>query len=353
MTIETNHIKNTLEEKEIQNLSPFAAKSKFSKGRKREEKPCSIRTEFQRDRDRILHCKAFRRLKHKTQVFFAPNDDHYRTRMTHTLEVAQVSRTIAKALNLNEDLVEAIALGHDLGHTPFGHSGESVLNSIMINGFSHNENSVRVVDVIEDLNLTEETINGILCHSYACKPAFTLEGQIVQIADKIAYINHDIDDSLRAGIIRIEDMPKDCMQYFSPIRHERFSKMVCNLVENSLDKDKITMGEECMEYMNKLRGWMFENVYLNSVAKAEEDKAQRMIRELFEHYMQLLKIYSANYDELKAQQTVCDYISGMTDRYIVNKYTQNFIPKAMVSVDDDDFLFRFAKLNGLSNVNDG
>ena len=352
MALEINTIKQTLEEKEVQNLSPFAAKSKFSRGRKREEKPCSIRTEFQRDRDRILHCKAFRRLKHKTQVFFAPNDDHYRTRMTHTLEVSQVARTIAKALNLNEDLVEAIALGHDLGHTPFGHSGESVLDNIMINGFSHNENSVRVVEVIEDLNLTEETVNGILCHSYAWEPAFTLEGQIVQIADKIAYINHDIDDSLRAGIIRIEDMPKDCMKYFSPIRHERFSKMVYNLVENSMDKDKITMGEECLGYMNKLRTWMFENVYSNSVAKAEEDKAQRIIKELFEHYMELLKIYSSNYDEIKAQQTVCDYISGMTDRYIVNKYKQNFIPKAMASVDDDEFLFRFAKLNGLNSVND-
>lgn len=352
MALETNLIKNTLEEKEIQNLSPYAAKSKFSKGRKKEETPCSIRTEFQRDRDRILHSKAFRRLKHKTQVFFAPNDDHYRTRMTHTLEVAQVSRTIAKALNLNEDLVEAIALGHDLGHTPFGHSGESVLDNIMIKGFHHNENSVRVVTVIEDLNLTEETINGILCHSYAWEPAYTLEGQIVQIADKIAYINHDIDDSLRAGIIRIEDMPKDCMQYFSPIRHKRFSKMVYNLVENSMDKDKIQMGEECLGYMNKLRSWMFENVYLNNIAKAEEDKAQRIIEELFEHYMQLLKIYSANYDELKAQQTVCDYISGMTDRYIVQKYTQNFIPRSMARVDDDGFLFRFAKLNGLNNVND-
>jgi len=352
MALETNLIRNALEEKEIQNLSPYSAKSRFTKGRKNPEKPCSIRTEFQRDRDRILHSKAFRRLKHKTQVFFAPNNDHYRTRMTHTLEVSQVSRTIAKALNLNEDLVEAIALGHDLGHTPFGHSGESVLDRIMINGFSHNENSVRVVTVIEDLNLTDETLNGILCHSYAWEPAYTLEGQIVQIADKIAYINHDIDDSLRAGIIRVEDMPKDCMQYFSPVRHERFSKMVCNIVENSLGKNKIAMDDECMEYMNKLRSWMFANVYSNSIAKAEEDKAQRVIEELFEHYIELLKIYSSNYDEVKAQQTVCDYISGMTDRYIVQKYTQNFIPKAMVEVDDDDFLFKFAKLNGLNNVND-
>ena len=352
MTLETNLIKNILEEKEINNLSPYAAKSKYSKGRKIEEKPCSIRTEFQRDRDRILHSKAFRRLKHKTQVFFAPNDDHYRTRLTHTLEVAQVSRTIAKALNLNEDLVEAIALGHDVGHTPFGHSGESVLDTIMTNGFSHNENSVRVVSVIEDLNLTDETLNGILCHSYAWEPAYTLEGQIVQIADKIAYINHDIDDALRAGIIKIENMPKDCMQYFSPSRSERFSKMVYNLVENSLDKDKISMDEECLGYMNKLRGWMFENVYLNSVAKAEEDKAKRVIQELFEHYMCLLQIYAANYDEQKAQQTVCDYISGMTDRYIVQKYSQIFIPKALARIDDDDFLFRFAKLNGLTNVNE-
>lgn len=349
MALETDLIRHNIENREIEILSPLAAKSKFSKGRKRPETPCSIRTEFQRDRDRILHSKAFRRLKHKTQVFFAPNDDHYRTRMTHTLEVAQVSRTIARALNLNEDLVEAIALGHDLGHTPFGHSGESALDSIMVNGFRHNENSVRVVTIIEDLNLTDETINGILCHSYAWEPAYTLEGQIVQIADKIAYINHDIDDAVRAGIIRLQDLPKDCMNYFSHVRHERFSKMVYNLVENSMGKDHIEMGEECLMYMNKLRSWMFENVYMDSVAKAEEDKAQRMIEELFEHYMQLLKIYSSNYDELKAQLTVCDYISGMTDRYIVNKYMQNFVPKAMASVDDDDFLFKYAKLNGLNN----
>ena len=347
MALETNYIKNTLEENEIKYLSPYAAKSKFSRGRRKPETPCSIRTEFQRDRDRILHSKAFRRLKHKTQVFFSPDDDHYRTRLTHTLEVSQVSRTIAKALNLNEDLVEAIALGHDLGHTPFGHSGESVLNRIMINGFAHNENSVRLVTVIEDLNLTEETINGILCHSYAYEPAFTLEGQIVQIADKIAYINHDIDDALRAGIIKIEDMPKDCMAYFSPVRHERFSKMVYNLVENSFGKNEITMGEECREYMDKLRTWMFDNVYLGSVAKAEEDKAQNMIAELFEHYMKILKMCSKNYDEIKAQQTVCDYISGMTDRYIVKKYIKNFVPKAMAVVDDDDFLFKYAKINGL------
>ncbi len=351
MALDTDLIRNTIEERELQILSPLAAKSRLSKGRKRSENPCSIRTEFQRDRDRILHSKAFRRLKHKTQVFFAPNDDHYRTRMTHTLEVAQVSRTIARALNLNEDLVEAIALGHDLGHTPFGHSGESALDSIMVNGFRHNENSVRVVTLLEDLNLTDETINGILCHSYAWEPAYTLEGQIVQLADKIAYINHDIDDSIRAGIIRPEDLPKDCMSYFSPIRHVRFSKMVYNLVEHSMGKEKISMGEECLDYMNRLRSWMFENVYMDNVAKAEEDKAQRMIEELFEHYMQLLKIYSSNYDEMLAQNTVCDYISGMTDRYIVKKYTQNFIPKSMTSIDDDDFLFRYAKLNGLNNVN--
>ena len=272
--------------------------------------------------------------------------------MTHTLEVSQIARTLARALDLNEDLTEAIALGHDLGHTPFGHSGESVLDSIMHNGFNHNENSVRVVSVIEDLNLTDETLNGILCHSYAWEPAYTLEGQIVQIADKIAYINHDIDDALRAGIVKIENMPKDCMQYFSPSRSERFSKMVYNLVENSLDKDRISMDEECLGYMNKLRSWMFENVYLNSVAKAEEDKAKRVIQELFEHYIYLLQIYAANYDEQKAQQTVCDYISGMTDRYIVQKYSQIFIPKALARIDDDDFLFRFAKLNGLTNVNE-
>ena len=214
MSIKEQTIKYKLEQREIDYLSPYACKSRYTKGRKKETKECPLRTEFQRDRDKILHSKAFRRLKHKTQVFLSPYDDHFRTRLTHTLEVSQIARTIARCLDLNEDLTEAISLGHDLGHTPFGHCGEGVLNQLMPNGFRHNEQSVRVVEYLEDLNLCKETGDGILTHSWGLKP-ITLEGQVVQLADKIAYINHDIDDSIRAGIISEEDLPKECSDYLS------------------------------------------------------------------------------------------------------------------------------------------
>ena len=291
MLIDNKTIREVIEEKEYLVLSKLASKSRETSGRSRYEEPCSLRTEYQRDRDRILHSKAFRRLKHKTQVFFSPYDDHFRTRMTHTLEVSQIARTISRAIGLNEDLTEAIALGHDLGHTPFGHSGERVLNGIMPNGYRHNEQSVRVVEFIEGLNLTKETLDGILNHSYHCMPN-TLEGQVVRISDKIAYINHDIQDAIRAKIIKVDDIPKESVEYFSTTNRIRITKLVNDIVENSFDKNKIRMSDECFEQFVNLRNWMFEHVYNNSPAKLAEDKAQNIIKMLFEYYCEELnKIY--------------------------------------------------------------
>lgn len=343
MVVGIENIKDRLERLEEETLSKYAVKSKNTKGRKYKCSPCPVRTEFQRDRDRILHSKAFRRLKHKTQVFFAPNNDHYRTRMTHTLEVTQVARTMARALRLNEDLTEAIALGHDLGHTPFGHSGESVLNKLMTNGFRHNEQSARVAEHLENLNLCRETLSGILTHSWGLKPE-TLEAQVVQIADKVAYINHDIDDAIRAGIITENDIPKESLEYF---KDERLEKMIYDVIVNSLDKDKVEMSKECFEQMNILRDWMFRTVYVNSLAKAEEDKAKNVVEQLFEHYMDILRISTNSTDEKMLQQTACDYISGMTDQYAVEKYSQIFIPRPIASINTDDYIFELAKQNGL------
>ena len=346
--IGTKTIREISEEAEIQNLSEFAAKSKFSRGRRISESPCSLRTDFQRDRDRILYSGAFRRLKHKTQVFFSPDDDNYRTRMTHSLEVSQVSRTIAKALRLNEEWTEAIALGHDIGHTPFGHSGETVLNEIMDGGYRHNEQSVRVAEVIENLNLTKETLNGIVCHSYALEPAFTLEGQIVQLADKIAYINHDIDDAVRARVIKVEDLPQDSIEYFSVDKNVRFTKMIYGIVETSYGKDSVRMSEECFAHMKILRNWMFENVYLGSAAKHEENKAKNIVKTLFEYYYEeLQKRYPAS-TEQALKRTVCDYISGMTDRYAIVKFKELFLLTPLKYVKTDNFLNRMALINGLA-----
>lgn len=339
------------EQKELENLSPFAAKSINSKGRAKKEEPCFLRTEFQRDRDRIIHSKAFRRLKHKTQVFFSPTDDHFRTRMTHTLEVSQIARTIARALNLNEDLAEAIALGHDLGHTPFGHSGEDVLNEIMDYGFKHAKHSVRVATIIEDLNLTEETLDGILNHSGSLKkesPAFTLEGKIVKLSDKIAYINHDIDDAIRARIIKESDLPQDCVNYFSVDRSERITKMVADIIQNSFGKDKICMSEETFYYIDKLRTWMFKEVYTNKIAKQEENKVKGVIYGLFNYYESLLKKEMPNLNEDEIKQTVCDYIAGMTDRYAIQKYKDIYIPQSFQRNSGDEFLFTLAKINNKS-----
>lgn len=338
--LEKDTIKYKLEQREIDTLSEFATKSRFSLGRKKQEDECPLRTNFQRDRDRILHSKAFRRLKHKTQVFLSPFDDHFRTRLTHTLEVSQIARTIARALDLNEDLVEAIALGHDLGHTPFGHCGEWVLNELMPEGFHHNLQSVRVVEVLENLNLCQETVDGILTHTWGFKP-ITPEGQIVQLADKIAYINHDIEDSIRAGIISESDLPKDCTKYFSSIQKKRLNKMIEEIINNSLGKPVVAMSEEGWFYTTKLREWMFQNVYENSPAKLEEGKAREIIKWLFEYYLELMM---RNCDKDKALRIVCDYISGMTDRYAIEKFRQHFIPSPMIKKVGDDYLFRLAKI---------
>ncbi len=346
MDIIAETVRERIEKRENAFLSPFATKSFETKGRKVYEKPCDLRTEFQRDRDRILHSKAFRRLKHKTQVFFSPYDDHFRTRMTHTLEVSQISRTISRALDLNEDLTEAIALGHDLGHTPFGHSGERVLNELMPNGYSHNIQSVRVVEFIENLNLTKETLDGILNHSYHCLPN-TLEGQVVRISDKIAYINHDIQDAIRANIIKAEDIPQESISYFSTTNRIRLTKLVNDIVQNSYKKNEIKMSDECTKQFKLLRNWMFDNVYNNSPAKYAEDKAQNVIKRLFEFYCDELSKKYPNSKNEDIFQTACDYVSGMTDRYVLIKFEENFLPSPLIQKNNDEFLFKLADMNGL------
>lgn len=339
--IETNKtIREILEQREMDNLSEFATKSQLSEGRKAVEDECKLRTKFQRDRDRILHSKAFRRLKHKTQVFLSPFDDHFRTRLTHTLEVSQIARTIARCLNLNEDLVEAISLGHDLGHTPFGHCGEGVLNELVKGGFHHNIQSVRVAENLENLNLCNETIDGILTHTWGYKPK-TPEAQIVQLADKVAYINHDIEDSIRAGIISESDLPKDCIDYFSSVQSKRLNKMITEIIMNSVDKPVVAMSEEGWNYTTQLREWMFENVYMDSPAKLEEQKARNVIKELFYLYSEKLKNVC---DESRIERIVTDYISGMTDRYAIEKYKENFIPSGFHTSSKDDYLYRLAKV---------
>ena len=340
MNTELKTIKDKLEQRELEILSPYATKCLNSKGRKRKrEEQFEIRTEFQRDRDKILHSKSFRRLKHKTQVFLSPFNDHFRTRLTHTLEVAQIGRTMARALNLNEDLVEAIALGHDLGHTAFGHCGEGTLDELLPNGFHHNLQSVRVVEVLEDMNLCKETIDGILTHTWGYKPK-TPEAQVVQYADKIAYINHDIEDSVRAGIISEADLPSDCVKYFSSNQSARLGKMITDVITTSMDKPKVTMSEEGWFYVTKLRTWMFDNVYLDPIAKAEEKKAKNIIRSLFEYYTNMLQPY---YDAEEIPQIVTDHISGMTDQYAIRRYKDLFIPMPLADKTSDDALLKKAR----------
>lgn len=329
-------IREQMEEREKEYLSPYATLSSESRGRKREEPPCDIRPVFQRDRDRILHCKAFRRLKQKTQVFLLPKGDHYRTRLTHTLEVSQNARTIAKALRLNEDLVEAIALGHDLGHTPFGHAGERALNGVCPNGFRHNEQSVRVVEVVEKegegLNLTWEVIDGIRNHQSVGKPA-TLEGQIVRLSDKIAYINHDIDDAIRGGIMTEEDIPKQFRDVLGNSIRERLNTLIHDVIINSMDKPEICMSEEIREAMMGLRKFMFTNVYQNPKAKGEETKAIHMVENLYFYYEDHIWLIPDQFrnrlDEGDTpEQVVCDYIAGMTDNYAVKQFEDFFVPEA-------------------------
>ena len=334
------NIRQDIENREERYLSPYATLSKRSKGREVEEEKCIIRTEFQRDRDRIIHSKAFRRLKHKTQVFIAPEGDHFRTRLTHTLEVAQLGRTLARALNLNEDLVEAISLAHDLGHTPFGHTGERILNELHPRGFKHNHQSIRVVEILESrenkqgLNLTFEVREGIINHSGENK-SITLEGQIIKFADRIAYINHDIDDAIRAGIINKDELPKDCMEVLGDSHGKRINTMIVDLITNNHGKNQLIMSPLVGEMTNKLREYMFEKVYLNKNAKTEDDKAEYIIQVLYEYYMKNIdKLPKAHLDIYRSidldhekEDIICDYIAGMTDRYIVNLYMDLFVPK--------------------------
>lgn len=331
------NIRESMEQREWELLSPYAAHSFHSRGRERPEEECDIRTVYQRDRDRILHSKAFRRLKDKTQVFLAPQGDHYRNRLTHTLEVSQIARTIAKALRLNEDLVEAIALGHDLGHTPFGHAGERALNLVNPEGFVHYRQSVRVAQLLEKdgegLNLTWEVRDGILNHRISGSPS-TMEGQVVRFSDKIAYIHHDMDDAQRAGIITEDDIPITLRMLLGYTTRERLNTFVHDIIENSLEKDTIRMSSEIEEAMMELREIMFQNVYENPVAKKEEDKAVKMLSELYEYYIEHPEAMSREYRELilyrkeKKEQVVCDYLSGMTDQYSMEKFREIYIPKA-------------------------
>lgn len=314
-------------------LCEKASFSDSSLGRDLPEKQCDIRTCYQRDRDRVIHCKAFRRLKHKTQVFLSPELDHYRTRLTHTLEVAQIARTISRALALNEDLTETIALAHDLGHTPFGHAGERALNDCSETGFKHYEQSVRVVVLLEKngkgLNLTQEVKNGVLCHTCG-EEAFTLEGRIVRLSDRIAYINHDIDDAIRAGILSENDIPKDVIDVLGSSKSDRINTMVLSCINNGTDS--IGMQPEVSKYADKLLDFLYERVYRNPVAKGEESKVDDMIKRMFYHYTANSDKLPSEYDYIKekdgVERATLDYIAGMTDRYAVLIFSEMYIPKS-------------------------
>ena len=331
------NIREEQEKREHLIFSPYASFSDESRGRDRDEEPCPMRTIYQRDRDRIIHCKAFRRLKHKTQVFLAPEGDHYRTRLTHTLEVAQIARSIARALNLNEDLTEAIALGHDLGHTPFGHAGERTLNSLCPMGFAHYKQSIRVVEFLEKdgqgLNLTWEVRDGILNHRTSGNPS-TLEGKAVRLSDKIAYINHDIDDGIRAGILKESDIPSEYTDVLGNSTKERLNTMISDIIMNSIGKNNLVMSEPVRKAMTELRKFMFESLYLNPTAKSEEAKADKLITELYRYYVantdklpNTYKRFITEFDE-RPEQVVCDYIAGMSDQYSISKFQEIFVPKA-------------------------
>ncbi len=327
-------IREDMERREHTILSRYAAFSDESAGRERPEPQCDIRPVYQRDRDRILHSRAFRRLKNKTQVFLTPKGDHYRTRMSHTLEVSQNARTIAKALRLNEDLVEAIALGHDLGHAPFGHVGEHILNKLCEGGFRHNEQSVRIVEKLEKhgkgLNLTWEVRDGILNHQMNSMPA-TLEGRIVRLSDKIAYINHDVDDAVRAGILREEDIPGDLRAVLGGSVRMRLNTFIHNIVTNSMDRDDILMSPEVEQAMKSLREYMYDHLYHNPTAKGEEAKAEELLERLFYFYMEQPEQMPQQYTDMLADgeqqdRVVCDYIAGMTDQYAIAKFYEYFVP---------------------------
>ncbi len=336
-------IRQMIQEREEQYLSPYATLSSKSAGRLREEQPGAMRTPFQLDRDRIIYCKAFVRLKNKTQVFFSPEGDHYVTRLTHTLDVSQIARSLARSLRLNEDLAEAIALGHDLGHTPFGHSGERILDKLAPTGFRHNEQSLRVVDVLEKdgrgLNLTYEVRDGIVNHNNhkdADKPV-TLEGKCVIIADRVAYINHDLNDAIRAGVLTADDVPKDIVKVLGATSGERINTAVTSVWLNSADKPYVVMGEEVKKASEKLREFMFERVYRTKYAMGEEEKAERMLSAMYEYFVKYPEKLPETYLKLMQtcprEQVVCDYISSMTDRYAVKVFNSIFVPRGWTFVE--------------------
>ena len=328
-------IREELEQREHMMLSPWASRADETRGRLRPAEENEVRTCYQRDVDRIVYCKSFRRLKHKTQVFLQPEGDHYRTRLTHTLEVMRISRTIARALRLNEDLTEAIAFGHDLGHTPFGHAGEKALSDVTGKSFRHNEQSLRVVDILEKngegLNLTYETRMGIVCHTGDQLPD-TLEGQIIRLADRIAYINHDIDDACRAGILSNRDIPVEITDVLGETHSQRINTLVMDIISHSQGLDHLERDPGVAEAMEKLRDFMFERVYRNPVAKGEESKARDIIGILYDYYMKhpgkLPTDFQPQLSFDGIERTVVDYIAGMTDKYAVYKFSEIFIPTA-------------------------
>ena len=329
------NVRIQLEQEELTRLSPRAAKAAETRGRLRPDEPCTVRTCFQQDTDRIVYSKAFRRLKHKTQVFLQPEGDHYRTRMTHTLEVSRIARTIARSLRLNEDLTEAISLGHDLGHTPFGHAGEYALREVLDTTFNHNEQSLRVVDVIEregrGLNLTHEVRMGILTHTGDKLPE-TLEAAIVRLSDRIAYINHDIDDAIRAGILKNEDIPRDILQTLGQTHSQRINTLVQDVICTTGDGAEIRQDPEIAASMERLHEFMFERVYRNPVAKGEESKAREIVKQLYGYYCAHPDKLPGEYQRIReaegTSRAVCDYIAGMTDKYAVYKFSEIYIPTA-------------------------
>ncbi len=321
-------------------LSRYAALSEKTRGRERAEEPCAMRTDYQRDRDRIIYCKAFARLKNKTQVFFSPEGDHYITRLTHTLDVSQIARSLARALALNEDLAEAIALGHDLGHTPFGHSGERILNKLSPQGFRHNEQSLRVVDVLEKdgkgLNLTFEVRDGIINHNG--DNAVTLEGRCIHIADRVAYINHDLNDAIRAGVLKESDVPRGIVEVLGSTSRERINTAITSVWRNSADKPFVAMEDDVKQASEALRTFMFERVYYTSYAMGEERKAERMLSEMYYFFKKDPSHLPATYREIAdscgEDRAVCDYISSMTDRYAVYTFNRIFVPHGWTFFDE-------------------
>ena len=324
-------------EREAKTLSEYAFLTANTKGREHPLAPGLVRTEFQRDRDRIIHSKSFRRLMHKTQVFFSPKDEHYRTRMTHTLEVTQIARIMARALRLNEDLTEAAALGHDLGHTPFGHAGEMAMRRCFDKDFAHYKQSLRVVDYLDELNLTYEVRDAILNHT-GHHMASTLEGILVKYADRIAYINHDIDDACRAGILSMEQIPVEIRKTLGNTHSERINTLVSSVIDNSMDSPVISMAKDVEEAMLELRSFLFKNVYEDSIAKAEESKAQDLLITLYNYYHghpdKMPEQYYNNIEKHGLETSVCDFVSGMTDRYAVALFEKLYIPKQWEVVDD-------------------